>query len=46
MGICLYNKEYEMDMGYFTFAQLRTIIANLLNKEFGENYSLLRKCRK
>lgn len=44
MGICLYNKEYEMDMGYFTFAQLRTIIAKLLNKEFGENYSLLRKC--
>ena len=44
MGICLYNKEYEMDMGYFTFAQLRTVIAKLLNEEFGENYSLLRRC--
>lgn len=46
MGICLRNKEFEMDMGYGSFFNLRCTIANLLNKDFGNNYHNLSRCIK
>ena len=45
MGVTLYNKEYNMDMGMGSFYQLRRIVANFMNSEFGEHYSNILKCR-
>ena len=44
MGICLRNKDYQMDMGYGAFFRLRRTIANLYNKEFGSLYNTLLNC--
>lgn len=46
MGITLTatNSKYDFDMGYGGFFNLRRNIALALDKEFGENYSLLSKC--
>lgn len=44
MGICLHNKDFEMDMGYGSFFNLRCVIAELLDSNFGENYSNLSRC--
>ena len=38
MGVSLYNKDYDMDMGYGTFFNLRKVVASLYNKDFGEFY--------
>lgn len=46
MGITITatNSSYDFDMGYGGFFNLRRNIALALDKEFGENYSLLVKC--
>lgn len=44
MGICLRNKEYQMNMGYGSFFQLRCTIAKQLDDRFGENYANLSRC--
>lgn len=41
MGICLKNKEYNMDMGYIAFGMLRQTIANLYDTQLGNLYKKL-----
>lgn len=44
MGVCVHNTKYEMDMGCGSFYRLRTRVALLLDKDFGENYEQLGSC--
>ena len=46
MGVSITSKNsiYDFDMGYGGFFSLRKNIALALDKDFGENYSLLVKC--
>lgn len=44
MGVYLHNKEYHMEMGYFSFHSLRNLIANIYNYDLFEIYKKLDKC--
>lgn len=41
MGICLKNKEYQMDMGYLSFGFLRQTIATVYDDILGNLYERL-----
>ena len=46
MGVHIYanNSPYSLDMAYSSFSRVRQKVALLLDEEFGNNYSNLRKC--
>lgn len=44
VSITATNSEYDFYMGYGGFFNLRRNVALALDKDFGENYSLLSKC--
>ena len=46
MGVTLTAKNpvHTFNMGYGGFSNLRTSIADLFDKEFGEHYKMLQRC--
>ena len=45
MGLTIKSKNFEMDLGYIGFNELRKTVAKLISSEFGEHYANLEKAR-